>query len=175
ATNLALLEAARRAHPDAVLLYKPHPDVEAGLRPGTVSDTALRDLGATALPRTDPVLLLQEVQAVWTMTSLLGFEALIRGVPVTTLGAPFYAGWGLTEDLGEVPKDRRHARPTLQGLVHAALIDYPRYVDPLSGLHCPVETVVDRLSTGDVAHPGALNRLLSKLQGAFASRAGLWR
>ncbi|MEM9843910.1 MAG: capsular polysaccharide biosynthesis protein, partial [Pseudomonadota bacterium] len=47
ATNLALLEAARRAHPDAVLLYKPHPDVEAGLRPGTVSDTALRDLGAT--------------------------------------------------------------------------------------------------------------------------------
>ena len=34
-----------------------------------------------------------------TMTSLAGFEALLRGKPVTTHGQPFYAGWGLTEDI----------------------------------------------------------------------------
>ena len=38
------------------------------------------------------------------MTSLMGFEALLRGIPVTTLGTPFYAGWGLTTDLGPIPK-----------------------------------------------------------------------
>jgi hypothetical protein len=79
------------------------------------------------------------------MTSGLGFEALIRGVPVTTLGAPFYAGWGLTTDLGEVPP-RRRARPSLPALVHATLVAYPRYHDPVTGLPCPVEVAVERLA-----------------------------
>ena len=33
-----------------------------------------------------------------TMTSLAGFEALIRDKPVGVHGMPFYAGWGLTDD-----------------------------------------------------------------------------
>ncbi|MEM8579515.1 MAG: capsular polysaccharide biosynthesis protein, partial [Pseudomonadota bacterium] len=111
--------------------------------------------------------------AVWTMTSLTGFEALLRGVPVTVTGAPFYAGWGLTRDLGDVPP-RRRARVTLEGLVHAALIDYPRYRDPVSGLPCTVEVVAERLATGAVRQgPGLRN--LSKLQGLVASYAHLWR
>ncbi|KRS11591.1 capsular biosynthesis protein [Roseovarius atlanticus] len=173
-TNLALLEAARAAHPDAALLYKPHPDVEAGLRDGTIQHADIDRLDAIALPRTDPAALLSQVQRVFTMTSLLGFEALLRGVPVTTTGAPFYAGWGLTTDTGDVPA-RRAARPTLNGLVHAALIDYPRYFDPVTGQPCPVEVLLDRLATGDIPHPGPGNRLLAKLQGVFASRASLWR
>ena len=59
--------------------------------------------------------------------------------------------------------------------MHAALIDYPRYRDPLTGLPCPVEVAVDRLRDGTVAHPGWGNRLLSKLQGLFASQSHLWR
>ncbi len=170
-TNAELLRAARVANPGAVLIYKPHPDVEAGLRKGAVDDLSVADLVATA---TDPAALLSQVDELWTMTSLMGFEALLRGVRVVTLGAPFYAGWGLTDDRGEAP-DRRTARPDLAGLVHAALIDYPRYFDPVTGQPCPVEVVVDRLAAGTVAHPGLANRLLSKLQGIFASRADLWR
>lgn len=170
-TNLGLLQAVRSAHPDAVILYKPHPDVEAGLRPGAVDAT---DLADTVLPASDTAALLDQVQEVWTMTSLLGFEALVRGVPVTTLGAPFYAGWGLSRDLGPVP-DRRTARPDLAQLVHAALIAYPRYWDPVSRRPCPVEIALDRLASGDIPRPGPLNRLLSKLQGRFASHAHLWR
>ena len=108
------------------------------------------------------------------MTSLLGFEALLRGIKVTTMGAPFYAGWGLTTDLGAVPA-RRGARPSLAGLVHASLIDYPRYVDPITGLACPVEVAVERLATGETAQSGPLNRILAKLQGALATHAHLWR
>lgn len=170
-TNLDLLRAAREANPDAVLIYKPHPDVEAGLREGQIDAEGLADV---VVDHSDPAMLLTQVDELWTMTSLMGFEALLRGVRVTTLGAPFYAGWGLTTDLGAVPA-RRGARPTLPGLVHAVLIDYPRYFDPVTGQPCPVEIAVDRLAHEGVSATGPINRILSKLQGALATHAHLWR
>jgi capsular polysaccharide export protein len=170
-TNQDLLEAVRAAHPEAVILFKPHPDVEAGLRTGALTDASFAD---RIISGTDPAALLAQVQAVHTMTSLMGFEALLRGVPVTTYGAPFYAGWGLTTDRCDVPP-RRRALPALHGLVHAALIDYPRYFDPETGLPCPVEVAVERLSAGTSARPRTGLRLLSKLQGLLAGKAHLWR
>jgi capsular polysaccharide export protein len=174
ATNLDLLRKVRADNPGAVILYKPHPDVEAGLRPGAVPPEMLERLADRVLRGTDPAPLLAQVAEVWTMTSLLGFEALLRGVRVTTTGAPFYAGWGLTRDLGRVPA-RRQARPSLAGLVHATLIDYPRYRDPVSGLPCGVEVVAERLAHGPLPRPGPANRTLAKLQGALATHARLWR
>ena len=173
-TNLGLLQRTRADNPDAVVIYKPHPDVEAGLRPGKLSAaTALAQADIVA-DNADPVALIAAVDEVWTLTSLLGFEALLRGTPVTTLGTPFYAGWGLTRDLGKVPA-RRQAKPTLPGLAHATLIGYPRYRDPVSGLPCPVEVVVDRLASGEIPETGTARRLLAKLQGIFAGFAPLWR
>jgi capsular polysaccharide export protein len=145
----------------------------AGLRTGAIDPADLVGLADLVLPDADPAALLAKVQEVWTMTSLLGFEALIRGVPVTCLGAPFYAGWGLTRDLGPVP-DRR-GRADLPTLAHAALIAYPRYWDPVSRRPCPPEVALDRLAAGDIPRPGRLNRLLSKLQGRAASFSHLWR
>jgi len=171
-SNADLLRLVRRERPDAQIIYKPHPDVTAGLRAGALAEAEkLADLVATDA---DISALLDAVDEVWTITSLTGFEALLRGVRVTTLGAPFYAGWGLTRDLGEVPR-RRRARPDLAGLVHAALIDYPRYFDPVTGLPCPVEVAMDRLASGRIPHPGTINRTLSKLQGIFAGFAPFWR
>ena len=173
-TNLALLTAVRRANPDAIILYKPHPDVEARLRLGAVPD---RDTAASAdrvLTNTDPGTLLTQIDEVWTMTSLLGFEALLRNKRVVTYGAPFYAGWGLTHDLGR-PPTRRVARPDLLGLLYATLIAYPRYFDPVTRLPCPVEVVVDRLNESAPARHSPINRALSKLQGLCASRAAFWR
>ena len=98
----------------------------------------------------------------------------MRGRPVTCLGMPFYAGWGLTRDLFPEPP-RRRARPTLAAFVHAALIAYPRYLDPVTGLPCPPEVVVERLARHDLPAAGRVNRLLAKLQGVFASHPWLWR
>ena len=78
-------------------------------------------------------------------SSLAGFEALMRGKKVTVHGVPFYAGWGLTVDRGPVPA-RRTARRTLEELVAAALLLYPRYLDPDTGLPCPAEVLVGRLA-----------------------------
>ncbi len=171
-TNRALLAETRARNADACLIYKPHPDVEAGLRPG--GDIA-GDLADMIVQDADIASLLDQVDEVWTMTSLVGFEALIRGVPVTTVGVPFYAGWLLTRDLARVPP-RRRAEPTLAGLVHACLIDYPRYFHPETGQPCPAEAVVAWLSQpGQVQRLSFKNRLLAKLQGIFASKAHLWR
>lgn len=171
-TNRALLQAARDANPHAMLIYKPHPDVVAGLRPGALPDAeALADL---VLPDADIAALLGQVQEVWTLTSLTGFEALLRGLPVTTLGAPFYAGWGLTRHLGPQIAHRT-ARPALAGLVHAALIDYPRYLDPLTRRPCPVEIAVARLATAQGTPQATPLRALAKLQGWLAGYAHIWR
>lgn len=181
-TNLALLRAVRAENPDAVILYKPHPDVEAGLRPGAIPEGEARACADAVLRGADMAALLEQVDEVWTITSLAGFEALLRGLPVTTLGAPFYAGWGLTRDLGPVPQRRLRRedgslqpRPGLAHLVHAALIGYPRYWDPASRRPCPAEVALERLATGAIPHPGRANRLLARLQGRLASHARLWR
>lgn len=181
-SNLALLRAVRAANPDAVIVYKPHPDVEAGLRPGRIDAEDLKGLADVVAHGADPAALIAAGDAVWTMTSLLGFEALLRGKPVTCTGAPFYAGWGLTQDLGAVP-DRRRRAPDgslRQGidmltLAHAALIAYPRYFDPVSRRPCPAEVVLDRLTAGPLPRSGLAIRLLSKAQGALAAQSWLWR
>ncbi|MEM0987783.1 MAG: capsular polysaccharide biosynthesis protein [Pseudomonadota bacterium] len=170
-TNLALLEAARAAFPDAWLVYKPHPDVEAGLRSGAVPDSATMALADHAAAGASADALLRQTDRVATLTSLMGFEALLRGVPVTCFGTPFYAGWGLTDDRDQ-PCDRRAARPSLDDLVWAALIAYPAYRDPVSGLACPPELVVERLAAGT---PSPRATLLSRLQGTFAGYSWLWR
>ena len=143
-TNLELLKAARQRNPDSFIIYKPHPDVEAGLRPGRIAraDTDLyADLVITHANMAD---LLEVCHQVETITSLTGFEALLRGVPVVTHGIPFYAGWGLTEDL--CPTPRRLRRLGLDELTALALIVYPRYLDPVTLLPCPPEIVIERLA-----------------------------
>lgn len=173
-TNLALLKLVRAKNPGAIVIFKPHPDVEAGLRPGAVTLEMARNYADLVAGNANPVALIEAVDEVWTLTSLLGFEALLRDKRVTCLGVPFYAGWGLTQDLG--PKlARREARVDLAQLAYAALIAYPRYFDPISGRPCPAEVVVERLATGRVGRAGPINRTLAKLQGALASFAPLWR
>ncbi len=173
-TNAGLLARTRAENPDAFIIYKPHPDVEAGLRQGGVHADAALEWADVIAKDAGPAALINAADALWTMTSLMGFEALLRGKPVTCLGAPFYSSWGLTMDLG--PKvARRTARPDLDSLVFATLIAYPRYFDPQTGLACPPEVVAERLDTGQIQQPGAANRVLSKIQGAFAGYAHLWR
>ena len=100
---------------------------------------------------------------------MAGFEALLRGKKVTTHGVPFYAGWGLTTDLGPIPPRRSRSR-SLDELVAAAIILYPTYVDPVTRLPCPPEILIQRIARGEdsVAAPLASLRILQgKLKLAF--------
>jgi len=170
-TNSGLLQAARKANPEAYIIYKPHPDVEAGLRPGQIENAGeFADMVAEQAPILP---LIHSASEIWTITSLTGFEALLRGKAVTCLGMPFYAGWGLTRDLSP-PCPRRSAKPSLEGLAHATLIDYPLYLDPETGQPCAPELLVRRLKSGGTK-PRLKLRMLARLQGRFASYTHLWR
>lgn len=163
AGNAGLLAAARAAEPDAFLVFRPHPDVEAGHRPGGVPDVeALRY--ADVVQRGGSLFgLLEQVDAVHVLSSLTGFEALLRGKDVIVHGQPFFAGWGLTRDLGP-PLPRRGRNLGLDELVAGALILYPRCLDPITGLPCPPEILLDHLPAAAARRPAILVRA-RRLQG----------
>ena len=89
----------------------------------------------------------------------------LRGREVVCHGQPFYAGWGQTRDLA--PVARRTRQRTIDELVAAALIAYPRYCDPVTGARCEVETLVDRLATLPVRR--------ARLRGTAARVNAGWR
>ena len=130
-TNLGLLQAARRAHPDAFVVYKPHPDVMSGNRFGMLALAQVRELADHVETRLSVVSCIEACDEVYTMTSLTGFDALLRGKKVVTYGQPFYAGWGLTEDMVEngTAFASRTRRLTLDELVAGVLLRYPIYWD----------------------------------------------
>lgn len=142
-TNHALLKVVRKKNPNAFIIYKPHPDVLGGGRFGELDaaiDT-LHDLVVADISITD---LFDRVDEVHTMSSLSGFEALLREKTVFTYGMPFYAGWGLTVDY--LSCKRRNKVLTLDQLVAAALILYPIYTDPDSGDVIDIESAIELMS-----------------------------
>lgn len=166
-SNLDLLRAVRAARPDAFIAYKPHPDVEAGYRRGAVPAEEAVRLADMVLDRSPIAPLLKQMDEVHTITSLTGFEALLRGVPVTCWGRPFYAGWGLTED--RAPIARRTRRLALDELVAGALILYPRYLDPVTELPCEPEALLDRLASA-APWRGGVVAAARRWQGALVAR-----
>ncbi|XDZ51457.1 capsular polysaccharide biosynthesis protein [Neisseriaceae bacterium CLB008] len=129
--NLDLLNAVRQRHPDAYIVFKPHPDVVSGNRVGGPSEAEALRVADQVVIDADVLACIHSVDAVHTMTSLTGFEALLRGKKVACYGAPFYAGWGLTEDYVALP--RRTRVLALDELVAGALLCYPSYVHPKTG------------------------------------------
>lgn len=158
--NLELLQAVRDHNPDAFIVYRPHPDVEATHRLGHMDDCVVMRL-ADRIDRGGSILdTIARVDEVHTLTSLAGFEALMRGRRVVTYGAPFYAGWGLTVDLGDVPA-RRTRHLSLEDLVAGVLILFPRYLDPVTRLPCGPEVLIDRLQTPGIWRPTPWMRALA--------------
>ena len=102
-----------------------------------------------------------------TMTSLAGFEALLRGKPVWTFGRPFYAGWGLTNDALEFT--RRSRRLSIDQLVAGALIVYPIYIHPPTGLPCEAEDLVTFLEAARERSPAGERRRLRYWRAVFES------
>ena len=167
-TNSGLVEAARRDFPAAFLIYRNHPDVMAGNRPGKLDAGAMSAVDAVA-DDLDIIDCLNACDRLATLTSLSGFEALMRGKAVTTYGRPFYAGWGLTDDrTGPFPRRTRAA--TLDELTHAALIAYPLYVAP-NGWPCEAEDLVEALiaARDTPLSPGPRGRIRRWWRGIQAS------
>ena len=143
-SNLDAVNLAVRENPNARVFYKPHPDVVKGYRSHKdlinqyqhvdviISDYKLATIFAC-------------VDHVYTITSLSGFEALIHGLKVTTLGAPFYAHWGVTDTRDTLAKDRRNVTRSVDEIFACAYLLYPKYFDDITGDNITLSDVLDKI------------------------------
>lgn len=162
-TNLGLLHAARQAHPNAFVVYKPHPDVMSGNRVGKLNLAQAREFADHVETRLSVVSCIAACDVVHTMTSLTGFDALLRGKRVVVYGQPFYAGWGLTDDVLQegAAFARRQRRLSMDELVAGTLLRYPIYWDWALKGYTTCEAVLHRIveSRSKLETSGGLEKL----------------
>lgn len=139
-TNAGLLSAARKQFPKAFIVYKPHPDVASGNRSGKLAMNEALQWADHVEIQASVVSCIERCDTVVTMTSLTGFDALLREKQVVVYGRPFYAGWGLTQDMLPIP--RRARVLSLDELVACALLHYPLYWDPVLKGYTSCEAVL---------------------------------
>lgn len=138
--NIDLLAKVRDDYPQAFIVFKEHPDVYSGVRPGALGKESAKQYADLYLSDINMASLLVCADRVCTLTSLTGFEALLRHKKVTVYGSPFYAGWGLTTDKIELPGRKRTL--SLSELIYGSMVQYSRYVDWSTGfLTGPEQTV----------------------------------
>ncbi len=135
-----LLAAALANNPRATVYVKTHPQALAGRRQGHY--TRLHDGERLVVLRQaiEPLSLLRHMDAVYVVSSTLGFEALLAGRPVFCFGMPWYAGWGATRDRQRC--ERRTRARSVDELFVAAYLRYARYLNPET--HAP-GTVFDAI------------------------------
>ncbi|EAK0446257.1 capsular polysaccharide biosynthesis protein [Campylobacter lari] len=139
--TLKLLQSVRKANENAFLVFKPHPDVLSGNRKGLKDKSIILKYCDEIIENVSIDSAINASDEVHTITSTSGFDALLRGKKVVVYGKPFYAGWGLTQDLHKIP--RRTRVLSLEELVAGVLILYPRYIHPKSKNLCEVELALD--------------------------------
>jgi capsular polysaccharide export protein len=141
--NSDLLQMVKERNPNAYIIYKPHPDVLSGNRKGSIAKEIIERCANEVQTMISIDSCIAVSDEIHTLTSGAGFDALIRGKKVHTYGMPFYAGWGLTVDYREC--ERRTKVRTLDELVAAALILFPRYISPKTGAFCEIEQTLAEL------------------------------
>lgn len=147
--NLELLRQVRAIRPDAYIVYKPHPDVLVGNRIGQVEENVALRFCDRVVSEVGIDSVLSHADEVHTMTSLVGFEALMRGIAVVTYGMPFYAGWGLTTDT--VRCERRTRKLSVNELIAGTYLLYPRYIHPDTLRRCEIEEMLEAIDR--LRHP----------------------
>ena len=136
-----MLERALSDYPDAKIVIKTHPENKQGGRAGYYERQNRNDDRITVFDSSiDSWTLLQDAQDVYTVSSQLGFEAIILGKKPKVFGGPFYAGWGLSHDEREFP--RRTRVLSKEQLFAAAMILYPKWYNPFEDKLCELEDVL---------------------------------
>ncbi|WP_305989270.1 hypothetical protein [Roseibium sp. MMSF_3544] len=141
--NTDLIQLALAENPGSRVYYRPHPDVARGLRksysdPRSVTGKiSFLDIDTSIWDN------ISRFDKVYVMTSLAGFEAILRGKQVRVAGLPFYAGWGISDDLLQCPRRRR--KLSKEEVFYGAYVATPLYFDPKSGQELSLDIVLDKL------------------------------
>lgn len=144
-----ILEAALIENPEADIIFVDHPETKKHKLSNGIKDFVHDNLHIIGAEINIPVLL-EKVDKVYVCSSGVGLEAIIRKKEVVVFGAPFYAGWGLTDDRNEIfnskeMKQRRSKKLTIEELFYRAYIDYTVYRLPGELAFCSIERALEYL------------------------------
>ena len=128
-TSELLIKLAKYENPESEIIYRPHPEIFKGYQKSKFRRQKVEAFAKISSPEENIIDFIESVDHVYTITSLTGLEALLRGKKVTVVGNPFYAGWGLTDDRGEIK--RRQRTLTLLEIFAAIYLIYPKYLADL--------------------------------------------
>ncbi len=135
--------SALEENPNSVIFVKIHPDVIKGKKKGYLTKIKKYNNVFIISENYNPIQLLKNIDKVYTVSSQMGFEALLLEKEVHCFGLPFYAGWGLTLDRKKI--ERRKKRRNILELLGASYILYPRYIDLYNKTLTDVFTVINTL------------------------------
>lgn len=134
-----MLEAAVKENPGRTVYFKRHPD-SIKQKMNSYRNRNIKEI--QVLPDWVSIdTIWDKCEAIYTVSSQVGFEALLRGKKVVTFGVPFYAGWGLSDD--RVPISRREKNRSIEELFYITCIEHSVYIDPVSGSYIDLEDAID--------------------------------
>jgi capsule polysaccharide export protein KpsC/LpsZ len=127
-SNFSIFYKALKENKDSIIIFKQHPDVV---------DNSLTDILVKLFcifsKRTffikdkflSPIYFINRSNVIYTISSTIGFEALIHDKKTVVFGTPFYAGYGLTED--RVKIERKKKLITKEQLIYNYIYRYCKY------------------------------------------------
>lgn len=124
-TSKSLIELAYYENPECEILYRPHPEVYKGYQKSKLKCKSIEKIAEIISPEENIISFIDKCDHIYTITSLTGLEALIRGKKVTVVGTPFYAGWGPTDDRATIKRKRQL---DINNLFYITYLVYPRYL-----------------------------------------------
>ncbi|MGA9919341.1 MAG: capsular biosynthesis protein, partial [Paraburkholderia sp.] len=164
---MRMVQAACSAHPQAEFWIARSDDKGTGrwlsssvdCMPPDVQRLADHESLCAALPHVDHV---------YTLGASEGMHALLADVPVHVFGAPYYAGWGLTDD--DLYLQNRSARPTLAALFDVVFLRFTRYLNPFTHTLGTLDDLLDSIEL-----QRAVRHRFADLQHVAAIRFQWWK
>ncbi len=102
-----MLQSALDENPQAIVFVKIHPRVYLGEKKGYLEKVKENNRIKILWKNYNPFDILRYMDRVYTVSSQMGFEALLLEKEVHCFGLPFYAGWGLTKDRKKCERRKR--------------------------------------------------------------------
>jgi len=138
-----IILSALEENPNSKVFVKIHPDALSGKRKSSIDINLAKKYCEVITQNTNPIMLLEEFDKIYTQTSQMGFEAALLGKEVVTFGMPFYAGWGVTKD--KLKNDRRNRKLTPLEIFAAAYILYSKYYNPYTKKECDIIETIETI------------------------------
>ena len=145
-----MVSAVLEEEPDADIYVKLHPESISGYKGANFDIEDMERMSGGRVKfiteQYNIISIIKAMEKLYVMSSQVGIEGLIMGKDVVCFGAPFYSGWGLTDD--RVTIDRRFRKRSFMELFIATYLKYIVYVNLEKEERCDIVTTIENIVKG---------------------------